>query len=372
MTSMAVKNKIKVLVCGVLPPPTFGHSKMYAMLMASSFPDEMDVKFLNMHFWSYATNKKVTSGKLVRMLQYYGQYVWYILSFRPKYVLYNMSFYKMPFLKDFLFCATGILLGRRVVMHDMGQYVRELYDGASGWQKAMLRWMLKHMAASIVMGERVRPVYEGLADSRKIVVVPGVVEDTKDVAVEPDRREGLLNVVYFSHMSRAKGILTAFEAAVIILEGCHNVMISFAGPVEDEDILSRLKELQGRYPDRVRYLGYIEDEGARTAIFRGADVFMFTTLRDVFGLVLLHAMAEGKPVVASLEGTIPEIVVEGKTGLLFEKGNARACAGQVLELLSDEPLRHQMGAAGRKRFEDVFALEKYGKKMAMVFNAFDQ
>ena len=359
--------KIKVLVCGVLPPPTFGHSKMYAMLMASSFPSDTDVKFLNLHFWSYKTNKKVTGGKLVMMLKYYVQYIWFILSFRPKYVLYNMSFYRMPFLKDFLFCATGIVLGRGVVMHDMGQYVRELYGVVPTWQKAMLRWMLKHMTASIVMGERVRPVYEGLADPRKIMVVPGVVEDTRQLDVVANRPKGLFNVLYFSHMSRPKGILTAFESTALILDACSDAAVTFAGPMEDADISDRLEVLQKMYPGRVRYLGYIEDGRERTAIFRGADVFMFTTLRDVFGLVLLHAMAESVPVVASLEGTIPEIVVDGQTGLLFEKGNARTCALHVIRFLTDQALRHQMGNAGRQRFESVFGLDKYGASMTQVF-----
>jgi glycosyltransferase involved in cell wall biosynthesis len=301
------------------------------------------------------------------MLQYYARYIWDILTFRPGYILYNMSFYKMPFLKDFLFCATGIVLGQRVVMHDMGQYVRELHDTLPGWQRPLLRWILKHMAASIVMGQKVRPAYEGLADPKKIFVVPGVVEDTKDIAVAADHPEGMLNVVYFSHMSRPKGILVAFEAAAIILQAREDVMVTFAGPIEDEDIGERLKALQKNFSGRVRYLGYIEGIQASTAIFRGADVFMFTTLRDVFGLVLLHAMAEGKPVVASCEGTIPEIVVDGQTGVLFEKGNARACADGVLRLLIDPDSRRSMGLAGRKRFEDVFAVDKYGAAMVNVF-----
>jgi glycosyltransferase involved in cell wall biosynthesis len=83
--------------------------------------------------------------------------------------------------------------------------------------------------------------------------------------------------------------------------------------------------------------------------------------------VLLHAMAEGVAVVASREGTIPEIVVDKETGFLFEKGDAAACAGYVLQLLSDDNLRIRMGMAGRKRFEEKYALDKYGQAMVNVF-----
>jgi len=62
---MYLKDKrIKILICGILPPPYFGHSMLYKMLMASSFPNAFETRFLNMKFWSYATNKKVTIEKI--------------------------------------------------------------------------------------------------------------------------------------------------------------------------------------------------------------------------------------------------------------------------------------------------------------------
>jgi glycosyltransferase involved in cell wall biosynthesis len=90
-------------------------------------------------------------------------------------------------------------------------------------------------------------------------------------------------------------------------------------------------------------------------------------LRDVFGLVLLHAMAESLPIVASREGTIPEILPDESHGLLFEKGNARALANQVLVLAQDESRRHNMGEANRKRFEKFYSLKRYGSEMTRAF-----
>src|SRR5271167_2586820 len=94
--------KIKVFICGILPPPNFGHSIIYKMLMASSFPNAFETKFLNMHFWTYGTHKKVTFTKLFKMVKYYVVFIGILFFWRPKYVLYNSSFYRMPFLKDFL------------------------------------------------------------------------------------------------------------------------------------------------------------------------------------------------------------------------------------------------------------------------------
>lgn len=368
MNIISKNSKPKVLVCGVLPPPYFGHSAMYKMLMDSSFPAKMQVRFLNMNFWTYQAHKKVTVEKIIKMVKYYFQYLAAIVFWRPRYLLYNSSFYRMPFLKDFLFCATGVAFGRRLVFHDFGQYVRELHDSLPHWQRTMLRWMLRHAAGSIVMGESVRAPYKGLMDDAKIFVVPGVVEDTRGWNVQPKRpASGLLNVLYFSHMSKLKGIFVAFEATAKILGARNDVAVTFAGPIESDEVVLRLEELQKEYPGRLNYMGYVEDVRERTAIFRGADVFMFTTLRDVFGLVLLHAMAEGVPIVASREGAVPEILSDENHGLLFEKGDVQALAEKILALVADESRRKAIGAANRKRFEEIYSLEKYGEYMAVVF-----
>jgi glycosyltransferase involved in cell wall biosynthesis len=359
--------KIKILICGILPPPNFGHSMVYKMLMASSFPGAFETKFLNMQFWTYGAHKKVTIEKLFKMVKYYMIFCWTLVFWRPKYVLYNSSFYRMPFLKDLLFCSTGIMLGNKIVFHDLGQYVRELDESLSGFEKLALRWMLRNMGGSIIMGEKVRQEYDGLADPGKLFVVPGTAEDSKEIKVDALKNPKQTNVLYFSHMSRLKGVYIAFEAMSRVLKEQADIVVTFGGPMEDQEVKSRLEELQKNYPSRVHYSGYVEDAVERTKIFRQADIFIFPTLRDVFGLVLLHAMAEGLPIVASREGTVPEIVPDGTNALLVEKGDAKALADKILLLADDLHLREKMGRANRRRFEETYTLGKYGENMIKVF-----
>lgn len=363
----ASSKKFKILICGILPPPYFGHSMLYKMLMASSFPDAFDTRFLNMQFWTYGAHKKVTIEKLLKLVKYYFAFLGDLIFWRPKYILYNSSFYPMPYWKDFLFCSTAIFMGCQLVVHDHGQYVRELDGSLKGIKKTSLRWMLKNMAGSIIMGQKVRQDYEGLADPAKLFVVPGTVEDTKEIVVDAPKFSGKVNILYFSHMSRLKGVYTAFDALSCILKERADIMVTFGGPMEDQEVERSLEELQKKYPQRIRYMGYVEDTVERTRIFRQADIFIFPTLRDVFGLVLLHAMAEGLPIVASREGTIPEIVPDGINALLIAKGDAKALADNILILADDRQLREKMGQANRRRFEENYTLQKYGENMIKAF-----
>lgn len=365
-----MEKKEKILICGILPPPFFGHSAMYKILMESAFIEAFDITFLNMKFWSYGQHKKVSFVKLLKLVKYLFQYIFFIVAKRPRYVLYNMSFDKMPFLKDFLFCFIGKVCGRRIVLHDMGQYVNELYQSGGKVYRVLMRWLLNNTTACILLGERTKTVYEGLIDSRRLFSVPGSVEDTEGIASvdeEPESSQRAINILYFSFMARSKGVFTAFKAASKALSEDTSIRFTFAGPMESESVREAFNDLRGKFRARVQYLGYIGNITERTKIYRAADIFIFPTHRDVFGLVLLHAMAEGLPIVSSVEGTIPEIVQEGENGFLLNKGDYEQLAERILRLARDPSLRQKMGEANRRRYTQIYSPQEYGRKMIRAF-----
>lgn len=159
--------RLKILICGMLPPPYFGHSMVYEVLMASEFAEQHDITFLDMHFWSYAEHKQLTINKLGKMLLYLVHYVFLIAARRPKYVVYAISFDVLPFWKDLLFCGVGILLGCRVILHDMGQYAGELYDIAGPLRRPALRWLLAKVTGILVLGRSQRELYIRLLPQRE-------------------------------------------------------------------------------------------------------------------------------------------------------------------------------------------------------------
>lgn len=369
-----MSQKEKILICGILPPPYFGHSAMYKILMESSFVGAFDITFLDMKFWTYAQHKKISLVKLLKLVKYLGQFIFLIAVKRPRYVLYNMSFDKMPFLKDFLFCFIGKICGRRIVIHDMGQYIRELYQSCGKVHQALIRWLLKNATACIVLGEGTKTVYEGLIEPGRLFAVPGSVEDSREGAVAGSVRDPRrdVNVLYFSYMSQSKGVLTAFQAAEKVLNNNYAIRFIFAGPVESETVQKAYDDFSRRFPTRVRHLGYIGDVDQRTAVYRDADIFIFPTLRDVFGLVLLHAMAEALPVIASREGTIPEIIKDGENGFLVPKGDDQQLAQRILQLAADPRLRADMGAANRQRYLQCYSPRVYGQNMIKAFEGIQQ
>jgi glycosyltransferase involved in cell wall biosynthesis len=84
------------------------------------------------------------------------------------------------------------------------------------------------------------------------------------------------------------------------------------------------------------------------------DVLVAPSLSETFGRIIIEAMACGKPVVASNVGGIPEIIDDGKSGLLVPPKNEQSIADAVIRLLTIKTLAASIASAGRKIVEEQF------------------
>jgi len=97
--------------------------------------------------------------------------------------------------------------------------------------------------------------------------------------------------------------------------------------------------------------------------YRAADIFVFPTRREAFGMVLVEAMASGLPCVASrLTGVTDEIVRDGETGLLVEPHDTDALAAALARLFGDHRFAARLGAAARRAVEARFAIEHTARR----------
>ena len=88
-------------------------------------------------------------------------------------------------------------------------------------------------------------------------------------------------------------------------------------------------------------LGYITGDRLKALIYSSADVFVFPTRADVFGLVLLESMACGTPLISFAVGGVTELVRPNITGLLAQPENASDLSLKLAELIEDDALRHK-------------------------------
>ncbi|GEM_PF-1197345 len=115
---------------------------------------------------------------------------------------------------------------------------------------------------------------------------------------------------------------------------------------------------------QVKFLGYRTDSAE---LMKDLDVLAITSISEPFGRVIIEAMSEGIPVIGSNSGAIPEIIIDGKTGVLFKPDDYQKLAESIV-LMSEEPmLRRRLSEAAWGRARDVFSAQSYGENVEKIY-----
>jgi glycosyltransferase involved in cell wall biosynthesis len=141
------------------------------------------------------------------------------------------------------------------------------------------------------------------------------------------------------------------------------LLIAGDGPLRTE-LDRRARELP---PGTVRLLGFIDEI---RELMHACDVLAFPTsprLDEGFGLAALEAMAAERAVVATRVGALPEVVDDGRTGLLVAPDDPAALADALIELANDPDLARDMGRRGRDRAVSEFGVERMVSRTLAVY-----
>ena len=141
-------------------------------------------------------------------------------------------------------------------------------------------------------------------------------------------------------------VRAAAQVALSVPQARFVVVGAAEAPVEKiyAERLSRLVEQLG-LRDRLTFAGARRDI---TAVMQALDIFVLTSRHEGFGRVVAEGMAAGRPVVATAEGALPELLDGGKLGRLAPAEDAAAFAEQISGLLADRPAAAALGAAARR------------------------
>ena len=154
-----------------------------------------------------------------------------------------------------------------------------------------------------------------------------------------DRPMGL----FVGRVAFEKNISFLLRTWVEVIKNQPDALLVIAGEGPAEKSLHALGKALN-LEDNLKFIGYLDRETELNACYAAADVFVFSSLSETQGLVLLEAMAQGTPVVAIAELGTKSILVEGK-GALIAPENELVFAEKVNALLSNKTLRNKLSKA---------------------------
>lgn len=152
-----------------------------------------------------------------------------------------------------------------------------------------------------------------------------------------------------------KGISDFLEMARLVLARRNDVQFVLVGEGAQREQFMRDAAAMG-LGDHITFTGMVDDPFGE-GVFHAFDVVcQFSRWEEVFGWMIAEAMAHERPVVATRVGGIPELITDGESGYLVERGDGQAMSARVQELLNEPAERARMGQTARRTVEARFDL----------------
>jgi len=363
-SGVPIDSRPRLLVIGPTPPPLHG-TAMYTKRLANSLlvRSRLRVRHIDTADRRSMDNiGRVDARNVWLGLCHLTAIMGAVISERPAVVYLPTSQNTPAFARDALFILVARLGCERVVTHLHGANMRAFYGEAPALTKWLIRWTHRFVAQAWVHGAGLVNQYEGIMPADRVRVVPNGVLDVYGREIVRERQEeDSLRVLHLGQIGRNKGVDVLLDAVEALASRGVGVHVTVAGPWSsdaDRAVLEpRLKGLAER--GLAGYVGPLHG-GAKTQAFIDADVFVLASRHRYEGqpLAVLEAMCASLPVVATPLAAIPDMVLDGETGVLVAGGSPEELAEALGRLVADQVLRVRLGANARRRFSELFVEER--------------
>jgi glycosyltransferase involved in cell wall biosynthesis len=208
------------------------------------------------------------------------------------------------------------------------------------------RWELKRIPYVIVVTPHLKEELKK-DGARDISVIPnGIDASWFDI---PDKSIAG-RILFVGRIRAGKGIDNLIKAMKLIINEGDNAHLHVVGPTDDARYLKYLQELTKKMDvsEQVEFIGSIPDDALLNE-YAECSIFVLPSSVESHPIVLLEAMASGKPVIATNVGGIPYMIEDGKDGLLVDYGDIEGLAGKILLLMNNKKLGDDIAESGKKK-----------------------
>jgi len=245
---------------------------------------------------------------------------------------------------------------RRFPIKQVNQVLWRMADAGVAISDAIARFTIEVEGAPKA---RIQRIYYGLEATKTVDRVTARASLLGELHLADD--SVLIGIA--CRLIEQKGVTYAIQAFARVAESFPNAHVLIAGEGDLRTALENEAVTLGLH-NRVHFLGW---RGDIPAFMAALDILLAPSLWEGFGLVLLEAMAQAVPIIGSAVSAIPEIVVDGETGLLVPPRDVDRLAEALGKLLADKPLRQFMGLQGQDRLETHFGVGRMVDETAALY-----
>lgn len=236
-------------------------------------------------------------------------------------------------------------------------------------------WLLTYEATEVIVNSNyMKNHVQGLfgLPFDKINVIPNGINLTNFNGVDRDydfRRQYAMDnekiILYVGRLVYEKGVQHLISAMPKILENYHDAKLIIAGKGGMLDELKSQAEAIG-LSNKIYFTGYLNSKQVQK-MYKCADVAVFPSTYEPFGIVALEAMLAGVPTVVSDIGGLNEIVDHGVNGMKSYAGNSNSIADSVISLLYDKQLAANVSKKAKQKVKEEFNWNKIAQDTHYIY-----
>jgi glycosyltransferase involved in cell wall biosynthesis len=358
--------KKKILFLLHTPPPVHGSSVVGESIKNSPVINEaFECNYINLG--TSRTVDEIGKKPLIKTLRYFSilwQVLVQLIRFKPQLCYLAITAKGTAFFKDVFVVFLVKLFGVKLIYHFHNKGI------ASVQHKPLYHFMYKRVfkkAEVILLSKHLYYDIQKYVPENRVHYCPNGIPDIKHKPENRVKEENAqaVEILFLSNLIESKGVFVLLEDCSILKQKnlvFHCTCVGGVGDVNALQFQEKVKKLGLR--DHASYAGRKYGQEKEEA-FSKADIFAFPTFyhNECFPLVLLEAMQHRLPTISTFEGGIRSIVDDGKTGFLIPQKNAHSVAEKLEILIQNPAMRQQMGAAGRKKYEQEFTLNKFEERL---------
>ena len=248
-----------------------------------------------------------------------------------------------------------------VILHHHGAEFEDFYEKLGKGGKRYVRRILEMADCNLVLSQSQVRELKKKAPSARVRVLHNAIH-TEAKRCYNTKASGIIMLGY---QGRRKGTYDLVEAVAQIRDRIpEDCRLWLCGDGEVDAVKERIRSLG--MEKMVAHIGWIEGE-QKEACLREAAVHVLPSYREVLPMSILETMGRGIPNISTKIAAIPEVITDGKDGVLIEPGEIERLGEKLLWLLQDEKLRETMSRNAYRRVQEEFSLESCAKRLEKLY-----
>jgi glycosyltransferase involved in cell wall biosynthesis len=290
-----------------------------------------------------------------------------LLFFKPDLCYIAITAKGVAFYKDAIIAIIVKLFGVKVVYHFHNKGVSNYQD--KFWYNLFYRLVFNNSRVILLSKYLYYDIKKYVPES-SVYYCPNGIPDSIHERKYIKKNNDVIRLLFLSNLIESKGVFVLLDACKILKDRnlqFECVFIGAESEISKNTIEQKINNLD--LNSIVQYVGS-KNGYEKHNYLENADIFILPTYYhyECFPLVVLEAMQFSLPVIATFEGGIPDMVIDGETGFLCKQKDAECLADKIEILIKDPELRKKMGNAGRIRYEEYFTLEHFEKIIITILN----